>query len=284
MKTTPENSNSILNIFPTFFMLAIFGGGFVISVLSIQDYKIPEKITWKSSIKGEFTSDFESKLDENIAFRQLAIDLWGTAEYALFKEGRKGVLIGENGWLFTDEEFVFYPKEADEISYKLALIQEIKIQLEKHGTQLIVALVPAKTRVYKEKLGRYDFPSYTQKRYDDFRKQLLVINTSVPNLLEPLLTAKIVKETFLSTDTHWTPFGATLIASTIAEEAKLVGFSSFQTENFTTKEQETIDHEGDLLSFIPLGKFQYIGPKPDKLTKLHTSKESDLGSGLGLFW
>ena len=78
-------------------------------------------------------------------------------------------------------------------------------------------------------------------------------------------------------------FGAELVASTLATEAELLGFSSFKTEDFATIEQETIDHEGDLLSFIPLGKFRHIGPKPDKLTKLQTTKRGDLGNGLGLF-
>ena len=283
MKAAFESSNAVLNKLPTFFMLVTLLGGFILSLLAMYSYNIPEKTTVRSILKGELAGDFEVKLDEDIAFRQFAISAWGIIEYLLFKEGRKGVLVGAEDWLFTDEEFTFYPEESSEVSSKLELIQKVKKQLDEQEILLVVALLPAKTQIYKEKLGKHNFPSYTQERYTNFRQELLNIGVSTTDLVQPLLLAKATKDTFLKTDTHWTPFGAKMVANVIASEAKSLGFASRNTGDFITEQQGMVDHEGDLLNFIPLGKLQYLGPKPDKLSISYTFQKSKSTSGLELF-
>ena len=55
---------------------------------------------------GKWSSLFETKFSDILPPREPSLSLWGMLELGLFQEGRKGVLIGKDGWLFTNEEFI----------------------------------------------------------------------------------------------------------------------------------------------------------------------------------
>src|SRR5688572_14783254 len=61
----------------------------------------------KSVVQGKWMPKFEHHFTENYPVYDKSRNGWGTADYALFKEGRNGVLIGEEGWLFSTEEFTY---------------------------------------------------------------------------------------------------------------------------------------------------------------------------------
>ena len=74
--------------------------------MSLTNSSTYKTVEGKSIIKGEWATAYEVQFDESIPFRQFAIDTWGVLEYTAFQEGREGVLIGKDGWLFTNEEFL----------------------------------------------------------------------------------------------------------------------------------------------------------------------------------
>ncbi|MGA4816040.1 alginate O-acetyltransferase AlgX-related protein [Pseudomonas aeruginosa] len=47
----------------------------------------------------------EAHYDKEFPIKRLGTNLWAALDYTLFHEGRPGVVIGKDGWLFTDEEF-----------------------------------------------------------------------------------------------------------------------------------------------------------------------------------
>ncbi|MCA9835256.1 MAG: alginate O-acetyltransferase [Trueperaceae bacterium] len=226
-------------------------------------------------VKGSWAAAFEADLNKQIGFRQFAIDTWGVLEYGLFKDGRSGVLVGKDNWLFSDEEFSFYPAEAAETQIKLEYINQVKAELAAKGIDLVVLLLPAKARVYEENLGRYHLPDYTVNRYDNFRQALLASGVSAPDLLTPMLEAKTGGKVFMQTDTHWTPYGARVVAGALANELGSFNLASFSSQ-LASKETYT----GDLLNFIPLGNFKAMGPG-DEQVQLE-STEGQVASG-GLF-
>jgi alginate O-acetyltransferase complex protein AlgJ len=257
----------------SFVLILLMGSAAVI----LSPTKLPQ-LQEHDLIKGEWSATLEQDFDKTLPFHQAAIDTWGVIEYGLFKDGRPGVLVGKEGWLFTDEEFQFLTGEKAEIQAKVTFIAEIKARLEARGIDLVIALIPAKARVYREHLGRYTLPTHAKNRYHAFRQELLALGVNTPDLLTPLLEAKSQEPVFLRTDTHWRPFGARVVAKELAAVSQRVGNTPFTSQTFDARE-----HVGDLMNFIPLGSWQgRLGPAPD-LLRQETTLGQETATSLGLF-
>jgi alginate O-acetyltransferase complex protein AlgJ len=196
-------------------------------------------------------------------------------EYALFSQGRPGVLVGSDGWLFSSEEFD-YPFEREQaelaLATNLAEIAEVSEQLGEGGVHLVVALVPAKARIYSERLGRYRFPQGPAERYERSLEVLRRSGVEAVDLLETLQRAGASDEVFLRTDTHWTPHGAAAAAEAVAGAITALGpFDWLHGTHFTTYHQGPRPLRGDLTGFLPLGPFyDAIGPADDLLVPTDT--------------
>lgn len=177
-----------------FFLLCVALGAAAVA-LTPEALRFPESGSWR---RGERTARFERDLDAALPFREAAITTWGVLEYTLLGEGRPGVLIGEDDWLFTDEEFAVYPEEAARLAATLEEVVRVQGALAEHGAELALALVPAKARVYDDKLGRYRLPAEVSARYDAFRSALVARGVLAPDLLTPLLEARAEAPVFLS--------------------------------------------------------------------------------------
>jgi alginate O-acetyltransferase complex protein AlgJ len=278
--TTHSITNRYLRYLPAGFMLLFFLAGLVMSLLSPAVLKSPEG---KKFLNGEWTAAYEAVFNKSLAIRQPSIDTWGVLEYGLYKNGRDGVLVGDQDWIFTSEEFKFYLDAEQGIQEKLELASQAQTQLAEQGIQLVVAVIPSKARVYSEYLGRYEFPAYNQDLYASFIKSLESRNITVVNLLDPLNVAKSNAAVFLKTDTHWTPFGAEIAAKEIARVvAKKDLLPSLGSSSYQTLISETINHKGDLLTYLPLGALQErIGPKFDVLEQRLTEGSGESGELFG---
>jgi alginate O-acetyltransferase complex protein AlgJ len=260
-----------------------FNGAFMIAsvivgaVFGVMAHPWTADLSGKSITDGAASHALEAELDKNIPVRQPSIDAWGVLEYNLFRNGRTGVLVGQDGWLFTDEEFK-RPKHFDaEIKGKLEYIAEIKQTLEANGTQLAVVVIPAKARVYAEHLGRYKKPAYWENVYSNFQAGLNKLGVIAPDVLPALEAAKSQGDLFLKTDTHFTPAGARVIAKSIAQAVKTANLN-FTAATFTEVPGKPVEHSGDLLKYIPMGNQQASGPKPDTLSA--STVEGSAGGGL----
>jgi alginate O-acetyltransferase complex protein AlgJ len=229
----------------------------------------------KTLLNGARSKALETNLEKAFPLRQAAIDVWGSLEFSLFGNGRKGVLVGSDGWFYSTEEFERLKNFDSEIAAKLEYITQVKTALENAGIKLAVVLVPAKTRVYPEHLGRYSRPKYWDDVYSKFLTGLQDKGVIAPNILNAM---KARDSMFLKTDTHWTPQGARVAAQAVAEAIKPL--LKFQTQVFTQKPGKVTLHEGDLLKFIPHTTWG-AQPAPDKLeTPIVEGVES---AGTGLF-
>ncbi len=278
MKKTPEHSNNILNSLPTIVMLGILMLGFIFAALALPKLNIDTNDLSKRILRGGdkgITTQLDSELNDAIGFKNFSRNLWGVIEYQVFKEGRKGVLIGKEGWLYSDEEFIHFPNELSELDAKLEFMASTEATLKSYGSELIIALVPAKSRVYPEYLGRYEQPSYTLERYGRALERIQSANLNVVDLYTPLKEAKSTQPTFLRTDTHWTTFGAEVAAQTISKQIKeTLTLQNLDGDRYQTTVLDSFQHSGDLLKFIPMGKYQNLGPIPDDMNKLSTEKVS----------
>ncbi len=233
-------------------------------------------------VTGEWATRYQSAYEDGLLIREPSVHFWALLRYAVFREGRPGVLIGENGWLFTDEEFAHHPGAADQIAHWLEYVTAVRDRLAEQDVGLVVALVPAKARIYPDRLGRYRFPDYAVPRYDEFRSRLVERGVPVPDLAAALSAVRPDADGFLRTDTHWTPEGALAAARALREDV-VTALEASQAERraFVREPGDTVRHEGDLLTFIPLGPFMNrFGPEPDTTVEYTTSAREEREVGL----
>ena len=206
-------------------------------------------LTLQNATNGVWTALYEGKFADILLPRQPSLSFWGTLELAAFKEGRKGVLIGNDGWLFTDEEFIADKNRATITKDNQNYILEAAAELKKNNINLLIALIPAKARMMKSKLGEISYPKYNHSFYQDMIEFLRAKEIHAPHIYSAL---SFKQNTFYKTDTHWTPYGARLSATSIADYLiqNKIFIGSDEYAYGAAKDEK---FEGDLVSYIPAG-------------------------------
>ena len=239
----------------------------VLGLWSLGSFSSFTKTPQQTVLNGRWTKAVETHYDDEFPIKRLSTNVWAALDYKLFNEGRPGVVLGEDQWLFTDEEFDAIARGEKNLAENLALVRGVQDTLNKQGTQLVLAIIPAKTRLYPEHIGERTPARLHTDLYQRFHQQVAEAGINAPDLLQPLKDAKQRGQVFLRTDTHWTPLGAEVVAqqlgTAIARQVQLPG-----EQTFITAEQGTAEYKGDLISFLPLDPlFSYMLPKPDTLHK-----------------
>jgi alginate O-acetyltransferase complex protein AlgJ len=226
-------------------------------------------------INGEWQSKYEKDFDAGLSIHNFAVASLGNIQYRLFAEGKSGVVIGSDGWLFTSEDFATSDNDEAEIADKLSVIKSVQAKLQQQNIKLVVALIPDKSRVYQEYLGRYLRPAKLEARYQTFRKSLQDSNIVAPDILEALSDMKTTTAVFLKADTHWTPAGAKATADVIFKSsAPLV--ADQPKKQFATSQAAPAIYASDLRKFIPLGWFATEGEKVATAKTTEVNATSDL--------
>ena len=259
-------------------MIAFLVAGVLLSLLNPALREDPGG----SLVDGSWTANYQQQLDENSPLLDFATGVWGAIEYVLLREGRPGVLVGADGWLFPTQEFDAPPDRAEfrnRLATNLAHVTGVREELAGDGVDLLVLLVPSKARLYEEKLGRYSVPQTVRESYDLALGGLEESGVAVLDARPALEAAKATGEAFFRTDTHWTPHATALVAQAVAQ--RLGGPSWSGTHEYRTETVGTSDFHGDLSSFIPMGPlYDVLGPPADTLRELQTSRAGGPGSDL----
>ena len=72
---------------------------------------------------------FEQVYDKRFFLREPSVELWADAQFKLFGEGTKGVVLGKQGWLYTNQEYRVPNDLQANLNTQLEQIAKIKTQL-----------------------------------------------------------------------------------------------------------------------------------------------------------
>lgn len=256
-------------LFPAVFMLMFLVVSFVMAGYYFSGaLSKTETPTFEAIWKGTWSPVFEKNLNESLPIFEPSRNFWGKTEYDLFGEGRSGVVVGKQGWLFTDEEFSCLPKHQENIKENLEYIHNVSKIFAEKGVKLYIAVLPAKARIYEDFLGEYKVPSCRQSLYADIITDLTGANIPVIRLDEAFKSDRNRESLFLKTDTHWTTTGAKTAAALIASA---VDPTLITHKNFTSAEGKGAEHKGDLLRYLPGVQNDII--QPDTLAAYETKQE-----------
>lgn len=266
-------------------MLVTLAGGLVLTLLNPATFSMDGHGDPRS---GEWTASYQDQYEEYLPLRHRAGGLWGLLRYRLFREGGDGVLVGDGNWLFTSEEFAWHEDSEEQIAGNLAFIRSVRDRLRDLGVELLVAPIPAKARVYPQKLGRYQLPEYAGRRYPLLLAALKEFQIPAADLADALIHASDTARepndhAFLRSDTHWSPEGAHRAARAIAEQARsILEQRAVPAVRYVLHRGEEIEYMGDLVPFLGLGPFvERCGPSPERLTR-YEAEQTDAPT-IGLF-
>lgn len=269
-----------------FILLFMVAAAFLAAMNFMTAVSKTESATWKTIMNGLWAPTFEKSLNESISLFNVSRDFWGATEYDLFGEGRKGVLVGRDGWLFTDEEFECVKDHTKNLEKNLSYITQVQKDIAAKGVKLVIAIVPSKARVYKEYLGNNIVPSCRENVYSDIITHLNSHNITTVNILENFIQSDDKDALYLKTDTHWTGNGARLAAKVIADNVPTDDLTAKSYDTSVVNEQP---YEGDLLRYLPGVSDALI--KPDMMQMYQTeeaviednAEHDDSASALALF-
>lgn len=140
-----------------------------------------------------------------------------------------GVSQGKNGWLFHIAEFGAYQNEQpQDIEEKLNYIAAIAQLLKTQGTQLVVALVPAKIHLYTNQLpDGLPLTNTIKSRYERALGYLQKAGVTAVDLLTPMrqgqrLQEETVYPVYQKLDHHFSSRGALIAAKAVADTVRQV--------------------------------------------------------------
>jgi alginate O-acetyltransferase complex protein AlgJ len=229
-------------------------------------------------VQGRTSAAATDTYNHRFVFRDLGIETFGSLSYALFNEGRDGILVGRNGWLFTSEEFQSDSRSPQRTANAIDFIASARDQLKRNGVELVVALLPSKARIYNEQLPTDGLPEEIAARYQHAIKELGAREVRVVDLEASLRAAKGKGQVFLRTDTHWTPLGASAAAQSLAAELEKdeVGDEGA----FASLVTGSLAHKGDLMRYIRvLPVFESLRPHEDELVEVEAMSAQAASAG-----
>ena len=232
-------------------------------------------------LNGRWTKAVETHYDAEFPIKRLGTNLWAALDFKLFNEGRPGVVLGQDQWLYSDEEFNPIVNEESNLQGNYALVEGVRQTLKDKGVKLVMAIVPAKARLYPEHLGDVKPSRIHSNLYQDFHARVAADKIIAPDLLGPFNQAKLKgQQVFLRTDTHWTPEGAQIAAETLANTIAAKTPLNGEPQRFVTEPAEKITHKGDLRLFLPLDPlFENLMPATEPLQKRNTRAVEDQAGG-----
>lgn len=177
---------------------------------------------------------YETQLENNSLLREELLSPIQSILSRQLKTGNEKVVMGEDGWLYylSDMDYPmasgFMNQEFQRLRYQAADVQpdpllailEFKKRLATRGIQLILMPVPVKPVIYPEKLSsrlsQFSHPLQNES-YARWKKSLesqgVIVFDPAPVLMD---AKKKGIQTFLKTDTHWTPEGMDLVAKELS--------------------------------------------------------------------
>lgn len=238
----------------------LFALGFMLSVHTMIASRGKTASTEASTlINGDWASLYEDVYNQNLPSFSLSKNIWGLFNYAVFNQGMDGVIISENGWLFTTEEFKKQKNEEDNFYRNIDFIYKVHNFLQEKNIALLIVPVPAKARVYQHHLFPYSYPSYKETHYSRFLEYMRAKGVPYTDSLSAMqneMAMPAPPRLFLKTDTHWSPYGALMAAKATAKSLNDYDLlQGLENKQYDTLRKGSTLHKGDLTAYVPVTSF-----------------------------
>jgi len=185
-----------------------------------------------------------------------------------FRAGNEKVIVGKDGWLFYSGDFDYLANpgfmQAGRMHKRdlagahpdaVAAIKKFADDLKARDIRLILIPAPGKPLVYGDKLGAGENRK-GNKSFDEFRRQVESFGVTVLDFTDDFIAMrKDGVDSYLKTDTHWTPAAMQFAAK---KTAAAIGDAEPGSEVGT---KAAITGRGDIANMLKLPDVDDIFPK-----------------------
>ena len=229
--------------------------------------------------KGGITAEIDETYRAHLLHKDPSVGVVGAMRYALLGEGRDGVVVGEDGWLYTAEEFRFADDAPKSIDDTVAGMAAIGAALAAQGTSLLVLPLPSKLETEKGRAPDQGTVARSEAEYDRFLAALSEQGIAFFDS-RPVFEAAAPDGAFLKTDTHWTPETAARLAQALAGSGDIPGGD----ETFSKVSASPVTFSGDLVAFITSEQLApLVGLRPETVVPWVAEPVQLDGATLDLF-
>ncbi len=229
---------------------------------------------------GKTTATLERQLDQKMPLRNTLIGLANGVRYGITGGSVDQVRVGRSGWLFLTEEIRFDADGLSNMSARMDLLAGTRLALQTKGVNLLVAIVPDKARIYADQLRGAGYPIANQNRYSEALEQLTRRDIPTVDLLQPMLNARIDREVYYRTDTHWNQAGAALAAGAVSVAARKLSSGQGSAQFVTQQDVQVSQRNGDLIRLMGLDAMPAaMRPKADQEATARTTPVSNTSGG-----
>jgi alginate O-acetyltransferase complex protein AlgJ len=210
---------------------------------------LPPDLTADAILHGEVTHKLAKQLSSALLPQQAAGFERG-ASWLLLNDSGPRVRQGCPGWLFIADEFKLNRQAQANAQAKAAAVIEAHRQLRQRGVQLLLAVVPDKSRIASEQLCGLYRPGQFDARISTWVGQLQAAGVDAMDLTPALQTQGA--QAFLRTDTHWSEEGANAAALALAGHIQASGFKATPQQHFDSLREAMAPRPGDLVRLAGL--------------------------------
>lgn len=241
----------------------------------------PERVDRHALLEGEITHHIAKELAK-APLPEAAARLERGASWLLLGDSGPRVRQGCPGWLFLAEELEVSRQAAANARARAQTVIELRQQLAARHIQLLVAVVPDKSRIAADQLCGLRRPAAFANRVADWTRMLSAARVPVLDLttaLTPLGSAA-----FLRTDTHWNEAGAEAAARALALRIQALPFQASPARAFTRTLLAPAPRPGDLVRLAGLDWLPpRLQPTPEVLRLTQVGSRAAAGASDDLF-
>ena len=201
---------------------------------------------WGAFLSGRTTRTVNHIMAFDLPADAALREAGGVLRWNLFGSAGAAVRPGCAGWLFLTEELRPWPGGDADLAARAAGVLRVAARLRGLGVRLVVAVSPDKALVEAGRLCGAPYSAQSSGRLARFTGLLAAGGVAAVDLLTPLRAG----DTYLRSDSHWTPEGAGLAARAIAAAVGDAGLA--RTEGIRTGVGEPSPRAGDLLRLMSL--------------------------------
>lgn len=205
---------------------------------------LPSKLSTNAVLEGDVTHRIAKELSA-ASLPQYAANLERGASWLLFQDTGPRVRQGCPGWLFLADELKLHRRAQSNADAKAQAVIGLRQQLARRGIELLVAVIPDKSRIAAAQRCTLRRPGALQARIVDFTWVLQkagVATIDLTPVMQPLGA-----QAYLQTDTHWSESGAQSAARAIGQRTRALGITPTPQKAFDVSHAPAAPRPGDLV-------------------------------------
>ncbi|OZI70837.1 alginate O-acetyltransferase AlgX-related protein [Bordetella genomosp. 12] len=232
---------------------------------SAQHDVLPEDVSLSRLLEGGVTHDLSERLAD-MTFSSEAARLQRGLGWLMLRDLGPRVRQGCAGWLFLADELQPHPDADKNQAERARIVVATRDALAARGIELLVAVVPDKSRIEADRLCGLHRSASFQDRYARWLDVMRAESVRTVDLNAAL--SAVEQQAYYRNDSHWTEGGAGAAARAVAGQVRASGVGLQAPQQWEVSALPAAERPGDLVrlagvDWLPLA----WQPQPEKVVQ-----------------